>query len=251
MTSQFSVPSDWYKTFFTDPVFRFWEAVIPPEATQAEVAFIMRHVGVSPPASIADVPCGTGRHALALAKEGFRVTAIDGSVEALQRAQTASQTGLSVCFLRSDMLEFEVDPPVDALICMGNSIGYFEPGLTQELLRRFASALRSGGRLIVDTGICAESLLPISPERRFTFPSGSYEQEMTYDVFQSTINTRARLTIEGESHELRYRHFVMTSGELVRLMRSEGFNICALYGDANDAAFGPGSPRLLLVAVKK
>jgi hypothetical protein len=74
---------------------------------------------------------------------------------------------------------------------------------------------------------------------------------MTYDVFQSTINTRARLTIEGESHELRYRHFVMTSGELVRLMRSEGFNICALYGDANDAAFGPGSPRLLLVAVKK
>jgi SAM-dependent methyltransferase len=227
MTSQFSIPSDWYKTFFTDPVVRFWDAAIPPEATQAEVAFIMRHVGVSPPATIADVPCGTGRHALALAKAGFKVTAIDGSAEALQRAQAGAQTALSVHFLRSDMLEFEVDTPVDALICMGNSIGYFEPGLTQELLRRFASALRIGGRLIVDTGICAESLLPISPERCFTFPGGSYEQEITYDAFQSIINTRAHLTIEGESHELRYRHFVMTSGELVRLMRSEGFNISA------------------------
>lgn len=176
MTSQFSVPSDWHKTFFTDPVVRFWDAAIPPEATQAEVAFIMRHIGVLPPATIADVPCGTGRHALALAKVGFKVTAIDSSPQALGRAQASAQTGLSINFLRSDMLEFEVQAPVDALICMGNSIGYFEPVQTQRLLRRFASALRSGGRLIIDTGICAESLLPISAQRRFTFPGGAYEQ---------------------------------------------------------------------------
>ena len=134
---------------------------------------------------------------------------------------------------------------------MGNSIGYFEPALTQNLLQKFAAALRIGGRLIVDTGICAESLLPISPKRRYTFPGGSYEQEITYDAVQSIINTRAHLTIDGESHELRYRHFVMTSGELVRAVRSTGLNISGLYGDDNDTAFGPGSPRLLLVAVKK
>jgi SAM-dependent methyltransferase len=251
MTSQFSVPSDWYKTFFTDPVVRFWDAAIPPEATQAEVAFIVRHIGVPSPATIVDVPCGSGRHARALAKLGFNVTAVDGSAQALQRAQASAQAGLSVDFLRSDMLEFAVDTPVDALICMGNSIGYFEPVLTQKLLQKFAAALRIGGRLIVDTGICAESLLPISPERRFTFPGGSYEQEMTYDAFQSIINTRAHLTIDGESHELRYRHFVMTSGELVRAVRSAGLNISGLYGDDHDTAFGPGSPRLLLVAVKE
>lgn len=251
MTSQFSVPSDWYKTFFTDPVVRFWDAAIPPAATQAEVAFILRHAGVSPPATIADVPCGTGRHAIALAKAGFEVTALDSSAEALQRAQASAQTGLSVQFLRSDMLDLEVDTPVDALICMGNSVGYFEPALTQKLLQRFAAALRTGGRLIVDTGICAESLLPISLDRRFTFPGGSYEQEITYDAFQSTLNTRAHLTLDGETHELLYRHFVMTSGELVRLLRAAGFNTLALYGDPHDAAFGPGSPRLLLLAVKK
>jgi hypothetical protein len=43
----------------------------------------------------------------------------------------------------------------------------------------------------------------------------------------------------------------MTSGELVRSMRCAGFDVSALYGDTQDAAFGPGSPRLLLVAVKK
>ena len=63
--------------------------------------------------------------------------------------------------------------------------------------------------------------------------------------------TRAHLTIDGESHELRYRHFVMTSGELVRAVRAAGLDISGLYGDDNDTVFGPGSPRLLLVAVKK
>jgi SAM-dependent methyltransferase len=257
MTSQLSVPphesvpSDWYKTFFTEPVIRFWDAVIPPEATQAEVAFILRHVGVSPPATMADVPCGTGRHAIALARVGFKVTAVDGSAQALQRARASAQTGLPIHFLHADMLELNIHTPLDALICMGNSIGYFEPALTQTLLRRFAAAVRPKGRLIIDTGICAESVLPISPERRFTFPGGSYEQEITYDSFNSTLNTRAHLTIDGETHELRYQHFVMTSGELVRLARTAGFNTLALYSDPHDAAFAPGSPRLLLLAVKE
>jgi SAM-dependent methyltransferase len=251
MTSQFSVPPDWYKNFFTDPIVRFWDAAIPPVATHADVAFIRRHIGVSPPATVADVPCGTGRHALALAKLGFTVTAVDSSVPALQRAMTAAHTGLPVRFLRADMLEFELERPVEALICMGNSIGYFEPALTQQLLRRFAAALRTGGCLILDVGICAESLLPITPERHFTFSGGSYEQEITYDVFQSTLNTRARLTLDGESHELRYRHFVMTSGELVRLAHREGFTVSALYGDTDSTPFAPGSARLLFLAVKE
>jgi len=249
MTSKFSVPSDWYKSFFTDTVLSFWDAVIPPQATAAEVAFIMRHVGVQPPGTIADIPCGTGRHALALARAGFKVTAVDGSAAALRRAQAAADAGL-VNFRRSDILQFKIDTQADALICMGNSIGYFEPALMQELLRKFAGALRTGGRLILDTGICAESILPIAPERRLDFPGGSYDQEITYDVSESVINTRALLTINGETQELRYRHFIMMSGDLVRMLRAAGFCVEALHGDTDDGAFVPGSPRLLVVAVK-
>jgi len=249
MAPHVSVPADWYKAFFTDPVVRFWDAAISPAATQADIAFIRRHLLLSPPATIADIPCGTGRHTLGLARMGFGVVAVDSSCPALQRAQAAA-SGLSIQFLRADMLEFELERPVDALICMGNSLGYFEPAQTQLLLRRFASALRTGGTLIIDTGICAESLLPIVPERCFTFPGGSYEQEIDYDALQSAINTRARLTIEGETHELHYRHFVMTSGELVRLLHVAGFAVSALFGDTDDAPFGPGSPRLLLVAAR-
>lgn len=250
MTSSFSVSSDWYKNFFVDPVVRFWDAVIPPQATEADVAFIMRHVGVAPPAAIADIACGTGRHAIALAKAGFNVTAIDTSCAALKIARAAAGHGLSLNLRRSDMLKFKPEAPVDALVCMGNSIGYFEPSLTQTLLRRFAAALRSGGRLILDTGICAESLLPLATERRLSFPGGYYEQEINYDACESIINTRAHLTINARSRELKYRHFVMTSGELVRRLRAAGLEVLALHGNTDDAAFTLGSPRLLIVAAK-
>jgi 2-polyprenyl-3-methyl-5-hydroxy-6-metoxy-1,4-benzoquinol methylase len=252
MTSDFIVPSNWYQTFFTDPVMRFWEAAIPQAATAAEVAFVIRHAGVHPPATVLDVPCGTGRHALALAKAGFTVTGIDLADAALERAEkSARAAGVAVRFLRSNMLELGVEEPRDALICMGNSLGYFEPALTGRLLRKFASALRVGGHLLLDTGICAESLLPLAAERSFSFHGGTYQQQMTYDATHSIIKTRAQLTIDGNRQELRYRHFVMTSGELVRALRSAGFAVRALYGSTDDAPFGPGSPRLLLVAVRE
>jgi SAM-dependent methyltransferase len=249
MTADFSVPADWYRTFFSEPVMRFWEAAVPPAATDAEVAFVIRHLGARPPAKILDVACGSGRHALALAKAGFTMTGIDLSEAALSRAQRlADSRGLATRFVRADMLALHEEEPHDGLICMGNSIGYFEPALTAQLLRKLAAAVRVGGRLIIDTAICAESLLPISPHRAFSFEGGTYDQEILYDATQSIIKTRAQLTLAGERHELLYRHFVMTSGELGRSLRTAGFASCGLYGDTDDGAFGLGSPRLLLVA---
>lgn len=249
MTTDFSVPSDWYLNFFTGPVMRFWEAAVPSAATEADVAFLVRHLGLKPPARILDVPCGAGRHALGLARAGFHVTGFDRSEPALKRAVAMAEAeALPARFARADMLEFEVDAPADALICMGNSLGYFEPAMTLQLLHRFARSLRKGGRLVIDTAICAESLLPLASERSFSFPGGTYEQEIVYDAVQSLISTRAHLTLDGERHELLYRHFVMTSGELVRSLRTAGFEPRGLFGDTQDSPFAPGSQRLLLVA---
>jgi cyclopropane fatty-acyl-phospholipid synthase-like methyltransferase len=252
MTSDFPVSSDWYQTFFTDPVMRFWDAAVPPAAADAEVSFVVRHARLGPHATVLDVPCGSGRHSLPLARVGFTVTGIDLSAAALSRArERAASEGLDARFECSNMLDLKVDAPCDALVCLGNSLGYFEPSLTHRLLLKFASAVRSGGRLILDTSICAESLLPLASERTFSFPGGTYEQQIVYDVERSIIKTCAQLTLNGERHELRYQHFVMTSGELVRIVRSAGFEIVGLYGDADDAPFRPGSPRLLLVAARE
>ena len=45
--------------------------------TRGEVDFIARELGLPAGARILDVGCGTGRHAVELARRGYRVTGVD------------------------------------------------------------------------------------------------------------------------------------------------------------------------------
>src|SRR3954462_296908 len=114
MDDGFTVPADWYRTFFTAPVNRFWETMVPEAATAADVAFLRRHIA-APPAPLLDIPCGAGRHALALARAGYRVTAIDLSEDAIGRARAAAK-GLPADFRQGDMRSLDLDQLFDAVL---------------------------------------------------------------------------------------------------------------------------------------
>jgi cyclopropane fatty-acyl-phospholipid synthase-like methyltransferase len=252
MQTDFDVPANWYEHFFTGPVNRFWETMVPPEITAADLAFVERHIAVAPPARILDVPCGAGRHALALAERGFSVTGVDLSKDAVARATAAAAAaGLPARFVRSDMRDFAADDPFDAALCLGNSIGYFGPPGMTAFFGRLAAALRRGGRLVLDTSICAESILPPPQEREIAFERGSYRSRYAYDAMESVLKTEAELMLDGERHQLRYAHHIVTSGTLVQMLHEAGLATLALHGGTDDVPFAPGNPRLLLVAERR
>jgi cyclopropane fatty-acyl-phospholipid synthase-like methyltransferase len=249
MTVDFDVPSNWYEAFFTAPVNRFWEKMVPPEATAADIAFVLRHLGTKPPARLLDVPCGAGRHSLALARLGFDVAGFDLSEEAIGRAAAAAAAeSLPARFRRADMRAFAAEAAFDGAICLGNSLAYFGPEGMAAFLGRLAASVRPGGRLVLDSHCCAESLLPLPAEREIAFEGGSYRSRLHYDVMTSVLKSEAMLVLDGASHRLLYAHHVVTSGELVRRLAAKGFVAEALYADTQDAPYAPGAPRLLLVA---
>jgi cyclopropane fatty-acyl-phospholipid synthase-like methyltransferase len=249
MRHDFDVPSNWYEQFFTAPVNRFWEAMVPPEATAADLDFVLRHIGVAPPARLLDLPCGAGRHALGLAARGYKVTGVDISEDAIQRASAAG-AGLPARFLRADMRDFRAPAPFDAILCLGNSVAYFDVAGMGAFFAGLAANLRPGGRLVLDSYSCAESLLPLVEEREIAFPGGRYGAELAYDPLRSVLKTRAELTLDGDTHQLLYAHQVVTSGELVRLLGAAGLAVEALYADSDDAPYAPGCSRLLLTATR-
>lgn len=252
MASDFRVPADWYESFFSSPANTFWEAMVPPAATRADIAFALRHLALEPTARILDVPCGSGRHTIELARLGFHPTGLDISDDAITRARAAAQKeGLEASFLRADMLDVVFDEPFDGIVCFGNSLGYFAPPLILVFLRRLAASLRSGGRLVLDTSVCAESVLPFEENRRYEFEGGSYDAQRLYDPMRSILKTRAQLALQGVVHELLYQHHVVTTGELVRLLEAAGFRTTGLFTDTEDTQFAPGCPRLLLAALRR
>ena len=249
MQAQSCVPDDWYETFFTAPVNRFWEMMVSPEATRSDRKSIRRHIGQGPPAGILDVPCGAGRHSLLLAEAGFRMTGIDISADNIARASSAAETAaLPARFRHADMRKFAPSERVDGIICFGNSIGYFGAEGMRDFVASLAGSVRTGGRLVIDTHSCAESIFPLPDERRLQFDGGSYSAELRYDTHPSVLETKAVLRLDEQEHELRYAHHVFTSGELVRSLRAASFRTLGMYGGTEDEPYCVGAPRLLLVA---
>jgi cyclopropane fatty-acyl-phospholipid synthase-like methyltransferase len=60
------VSSTWYEDFFTELPNEFWRRVTAPEWTASDVAFIEGRLGLARGSRILDVPCGSGRHTVAL-----------------------------------------------------------------------------------------------------------------------------------------------------------------------------------------
>ena len=106
-----------------------------------------RYVPARAGAKALDIACGTGRHALYLAKRGWEVDALDLSPVALQilteRMQEEGVRGKITTLLR-DLDDYAPEPESYDLIVMANY-------LDRPLIRRLQSALAPGGLFFLET----------------------------------------------------------------------------------------------------
>lgn len=101
-------------------------------------------------AEVLDLCCGMGRHSLALAEAGFKLTGVDLSEPLLReaRAQAGSE---QVTWIRSDMRQLPLDGGFDAVVNLFTSFGYFEDdGEQVKVLREIRRMLKPGGKFIID-----------------------------------------------------------------------------------------------------
>ena len=71
--------------------------------TATEVAFLTEELELKPGMSILDIGCGTGRHAVELAKLGYEMTGIDLSAGMLAEAEAAAKAaGVELELIRAD-----------------------------------------------------------------------------------------------------------------------------------------------------
>ncbi|MFI5349987.1 MAG: methyltransferase domain-containing protein [Elusimicrobiota bacterium] len=122
----------------------------------AEAAYALGEVRrVNPGArAVLDVGCGTGRHALELARLGCRVIGIDRSgtmlARARRRAASASRERRPA-FRKADVRRLSLGRRFDAVVALFHVFSYLEdaPALA-EALARIRAHLRSGGVLLFD-----------------------------------------------------------------------------------------------------
>ena len=134
----------WFATFLD---------TIPPERTDQEVAFLAQQMPLPHFSRVLDLACGPGRHALPLARRGYRVTGwdLDGAAIAAARFAAAAEDLPDARFETRDIRTLAAaDGPFDAILCLWSSFGWYDAEGNLDLLRRAHDALRPGGRLLLD-----------------------------------------------------------------------------------------------------
>ncbi len=124
-----------------------YELVVPTAAgpPPERIAALLAAEGIEPGSTVIDAGCGTGRHANALAAAGFAVTGFDRSAALLAEARPGAAV-----LVRGDLLTWQPDAPVDAVLCRGVLNDLLEDGERAGALAAFAAWLRPGGVLVAD-----------------------------------------------------------------------------------------------------
>ncbi len=143
----------WYEEVFTNYA-NTYDKEEYTKGTIQEVDFLESEIEFDRTKQILDVGCGTGRHAIELAKRGYQVTGIDLSEDQLKKArEKAKNEMVEVTFLQRDARDFSFDDPFDLviMICEGAFPLMETDEMNFRILQKVERSLKQGGKFILTT----------------------------------------------------------------------------------------------------
>ena len=248
----------WYEALFTDYA-EIYDRESFTQGTLGECDFIESEVGGDRTVRILDVGCGTGRHAVELARRGYRVTGVDLSPSQIERARAkASAAGVAPDFRLGDAraLPFNAEFGLAVMICEGAFPLMETDEMNFEILRGAARALRPGGKLIMTT---LNGLFPLHRSVGQFEKDGMNEAASQGHVFDLlTFRMRSRLETRdqrGRPIEIDCDERWYIPSELTWLLKQAGFASVDIFGAKLGAfsrsdALTPDDFEILAVAAK-
>jgi SAM-dependent methyltransferase len=243
--------SEWWESFFEGrwiDVQLGWAALMTDEETED----LAKRLRLEPASDVLDVPCGEGRIGRALAKRGHHVTGIDITERFLEEGrQRAEADGVEMRFVHGDMRRLAFDGEFDAVVNFWGSFGYFDAEGDRAVADGVARALRSGGRLLIET-ITLETLLPVFREQMWSRMGETLVlHQNRFDHERSRIETEWTFIGPDGEREVRDSSIrVYSFAELTELLRAAGFVSFDAYDTTSGEPFALGADRLTLVAAK-
>jgi SAM-dependent methyltransferase len=242
--------SNWQANFFRGVALEMWRRAVSPEQTRAEADFLETVFQTAPPAKLLDVPCGNGRHAVELASRGYSLTGVDSSEEFLEDARAASS--LPIRWVLGDMCELPWESQFAGAYCFGNSFCYLDYADARRFLAAVAATLQPGGRLVVETGMAAESILPgLGKGRQHRLGDLIMLTENQYHPAESRLDIAYTFIHEGKVDTRPASTYCFTTGEICRMHAEAGLEVAELFGSFSREPYQLGSGRLILISQKR
>jgi ubiquinone/menaquinone biosynthesis C-methylase UbiE len=234
--------SDFYLRAFADP-----EADADAEANAQSAA---RLSACPAGGELLDVPCGYGRHAIPLARAGYKVTGVDRSPTLLAEARRRAGDDHPPELVEADYRELPFpDERFDAALNLFTSLGFYGDEEDVKALTEICRVLRPGARLVIET-MHRDRLVHGFREQDWHMVGAGrlLLEQRTFDAASGVAQTTQTLIeTSGERDSRSFSVRVYTATELVAMLLGAGFAEAKCYGDLDGGPFGPRT-RLVIVA---
>lgn len=246
---------EWPVAFFDDDYLRIYRPQFLPERTEAETRFIAASLNVPAGGEVLDLACGFGRHAIGMARLGYRVTGVDFNPRYLEiAAADATTAGVSVRWCTGDMRVLEHEGAFDGVYSYFTSFGYFEDDDNERVLKGIARALRPRGRVLLEM-MNRDWLLTHPQQRTWTQREDGalLMEESTLELVPSRVVSR-QLLIDPQGGTQVTKEFFLrtyTCAELAALLRRHGLEVTEVTGGASGEPYSTDSRRLAIVAERR
>ena len=235
----------WYEELFVNYAATY-DTEVFTQGTAAECDFIEVEIGRDKTRTILDVGCGTGRHAVELARRGYSVTGIDLSSDQLRRArQKARAVGAEVRFQRRDARRFRFKRTFDLVIMLCE--GAFPLMETDEenyrILSNAAQAIAPGGKIVFTTlNVLYPLYHSVKDFVNNQATGGCWQETSTFDLL--TFRDYSTVSVEdddGNRKTLQCNERYYAPAEISWMLKALGFSEISILG-CDTGGFSRGRP---------
>jgi cyclopropane fatty-acyl-phospholipid synthase-like methyltransferase len=217
-----------WEVFFDHHAPKYMDEVFTKN-TAEEVEFLIEELQLPEGGAILDVGCGTGRHAVELAKRGYRITGIDLSLGMLAEAKrTADEAGVELELIHADAAKYRPEKKFDGVICLCEGafalIGKGEDPIEHDLaiLRNINYALKPDSIFILDTLNGLEKIRKYNIE---DIQQKKFNQITLVETFRMDYTDD-----DGNQKTVTVREKGYVGSELKLMLRIAGFEAFHFYG---------------------
>ena len=246
---------EWFAEWFDSPYYHLLYNNRDASEARAFIQKLVEKLALAPGASVLDLACGKGRHAVTLAELGFKVLGADLAPQSIAAALEFPklQPSLDLDFMVHDMREVIENQQFAAVFNLFTSFGYFDA------LADNHKVCASIGTMLAPNGILVIDFFNAQKVRQNLVAEESVSRgDINFEIKRWASDTHIfkQISIQDPQHDQTIGPYTervqaLSLSDFQELLEPS-FDLLNTYGSYDLATFNPeNSDRLILIAKKK
>lgn len=240
---------------FYSTIAPYYDYIFPAHPSQ--IKFLKEIIG-NGTKQVLDIACGNGSYAIAMAKSGYLVTALDndsGMIESAKAKADLEEVSLALIHCPMENMKNYIQGKFDVAYCIGNSLVHLEDEeKIESFLKDLYKVLQEDGKAIIQIINYDRVLKHGQTKLPDIFHEGvglKFFRSYEVDGNEKYVDFKTKLHLKDKVEEHSTKLIPLLKDNLVALCNKAGFKVNTCYGDFGKSDFNEDESYHCIVVLEK